>query len=90
MRDFRQRLLDACGGFATTLRGDYEEGLRVVFKDYAGGLQLVRKHLAEEKLELQSRLQKMNGLFLALKVIEKEGYKITASRDGMHGPPVVI
>jgi hypothetical protein len=72
VRDFRQRLLDACGGFATTLRGDYEEGLRVVFKDYAGGLQLVRKHLADEKLELEPRSRKWTGLFLVLKAIEQE------------------
>ncbi len=72
VRGFRQRLLDACGGFASSLRGDYEEGLHEAFKDYAGGLQLVRKHLVEEKLSVEPLSRKWNALFLELKAIEQE------------------
>lgn len=72
VRDFRERLLDACGSFANALRGDYEEALRVLFQDYAGCLKEVRRHVANEKLALEPRLQRWNELFLALKAIEQE------------------
>lgn len=72
VRSFRERLLDACGSFANGLRGDYEEALRVLFQDYAGCLKEVRRHVANEKLALEPRLQRWNSLFLALKAIEQE------------------
>lgn len=72
VRAFRERLLDACGSFANALRGDYEEALRLLFQDYAGCLKEVRRHVANEKLELEPRLQRWNELFLALKAIEQE------------------
>jgi len=72
VRGFRERLLDACGFFANALRGDYEEALRVLFQDYAGCLKEVRRHVANEKLALEPRLQRWNELFLALKAIEQE------------------
>ena len=37
-REFQQRLLDTCGAFASTLHSDYEEALRIVFRDYAASL----------------------------------------------------
>lgn len=72
VKSFRERLLDACGSFANALHGDYEEALRVLFQDYAGCLKEVRRHVANEKLALEPRLQRWNELFLALKAIEQE------------------
>ena len=72
VRSFRERLLDACGSFANALRGDYEEALRVLFQDYAGCLKEIRRHVANERLALEPRLQRWNELFLALKAIEQE------------------
>jgi predicted GTPase len=71
-REFQQRLLDTCGAFATTLHSDYEEALRVVFRDYAATLANVRTHLAKEKLSIEPRLKRWQDLFLTLKAIEQE------------------
>jgi predicted GTPase len=71
-RDFQQRLLDTCGDFASTLHADYEEALRVVFRDYAATLANVRTHLAREKLAIEPRLKRWQELFLTLKAIEQE------------------
>ncbi|MGC4013686.1 MAG: dynamin family protein [Luteolibacter sp.] len=72
IRAFRERLLDACGAFANALRGDYEEALRVFFQEYAGCLEEVRRHVANDKLALEPRLQRWNELFLSLKAIEQD------------------
>ncbi len=71
-RDFQQRLLDTCGAFASTLHSDYEEALRVVFRDYASSLNRIRTHLAREKLAIEPRLKRWQELFLTLKAIEQE------------------
>ncbi len=70
--EFQKRLLDTCGGFASTLRSDYEEALRIVFQDYASSLTAVRTHLAREKLAIEPRLKRWQDLFLTLKAIEQE------------------
>ncbi len=71
-REFRHRLLDTCGAFASTLHSDYEEALRVVFRDYTASLNNVRTHLAREKLAIEPRLKRWQELFLTLKAIEQE------------------
>lgn len=70
--EFQKRLLDTCGGFASTLRSDYEEALRIVFQDYASSLAAVRAHLAREKIAIEPRLKRWQELFLTLKAIEQE------------------
>ena len=70
--EFQKRLLDTCGGFASTLRADYEEALRIVFQDYASSLSAVRAHLAREKIAIEPRLKRWQELFLTLKAIEQE------------------
>ncbi len=70
--DFQTRLLDTCGAFASTLHADYEEALRIVFRDYAASLTNVRTHLAREKLAIEPRLKRWQELFLTLKAIEQE------------------
>ncbi len=70
--EFQKRLLDTCGGFASTLRSDYEEALRIVFQDYVTSLTAVRTHLSREKLAVEPRLKRWQELFLTLKAIEQE------------------
>jgi predicted GTPase len=70
--EFQIRLLDTCGAFASTLHSDYEEALRIVFRDYAASLANVRTHLAREKLSIEPRLRRWQELFLTLKAIEQE------------------
>ena len=70
--EFRERLLDTCGTFATTLRSDYEEALRAVFQDYGDTLGAVKTHLAKEKLAVEPRLRQWKELFLTLKAIEQD------------------
>jgi hypothetical protein len=70
--DFQDRLLDTCGSFASTLRSDYEEALRVFFQGYTGTLGAVRKHIATEKVALEPRMLRWKNLFLTLKTIEQE------------------
>lgn len=70
--EFQKRLLDTCGGFASTLRADYEEALRIVFQDYASSLTAVKAHLAREKIAIEPKLKRWQELFLTLKAIEQE------------------
>ncbi len=70
--DFQSRLLDTCGTFASTLHTDYEDALRLVFRDYAAALANVRTHLAREKLAIEPRLRRWQELFLTLKAIEQD------------------
>jgi len=70
-RDFQYRLLDTCGAFASTLHSDYEEALRVVFRDYTDSLGEVRTHLAREKIAIEPRLRRWQDLFLTLQAIEQ-------------------
>jgi GTPase Era involved in 16S rRNA processing len=70
--DFQHHLLDTCSSFASTLRTDYEDALRIVFKDYASSLSVVRTHLAHERLAADPRLRRWQELFLTLKAIEQE------------------
>ncbi len=72
IRDFRQHLQDTCGAFASTLRSDYEDALRIVFKDYADTLSGVRDHLSREKLAVEPRLRTWQDIFLTLKTIEQD------------------
>jgi len=70
--DFRKRLLDTCGSFASTLRTDYEDALRIVFQDYLTSLGPVRSHLVREKVAVEPRLKRWQELFLTLKAIEQD------------------
>lgn len=72
VRDLLERLEDTCGPFAGGLRGDFTEALRVFFQEYARSLQAVRRHIADEKLELEPRFKRWNSLFLELKAIEQD------------------
>jgi hypothetical protein len=71
-REFQTRLLDTCGAFASTLHADYEEALRMIFRDYAASFSDLRTHLAREKLAIEPRLRRWQELFLTLKAIEQE------------------
>jgi hypothetical protein len=71
-RDFRDRLLDTCGAFASTLHSDYEDALRAVFHEYASALGELRTRLAREKLAIEPRLKRWQELFLTLKAIEQD------------------
>lgn len=71
-QDFRKRLLDTCGSFASTLRTDYEDALRIVFQDYLTSLGPVRSHLVREKVAVEPRLKRWQELFLTLKAIEQD------------------
>ena len=42
------------------------------FQEYAGCLGEIRRHVANDKLELEPRLQRWNALFLSLKAIEQD------------------
>ena len=70
--EFQKRLLDTCSAFATTLRSDYEDALRIVFQDYTSSLSAIRTHLAHEKLAIEPRLRRWHELFLTLKAIEQD------------------
>ncbi|MBN8460974.1 MAG: 50S ribosome-binding GTPase [Verrucomicrobia bacterium] len=70
--DFQERMLDTCGGFASTLKSDYEEALRVVFQEYLETLAPIRRHLVAAQSELEPRQQKWKDLFLTLKAIEQD------------------
>ena len=70
--EFRQRMLDVCGAFANALRGDYEEALGAMFREYADCLAPLRTHLAQEKLASEPRQHRWQQLFLTLKEIEQD------------------
>jgi hypothetical protein len=70
--DYRNRLLLSADVFFTALRGDYEEGLRMFFRQYAQGLESVRKTLVQRGATVQPLLQRWNELFLEIKAVEQE------------------
>jgi hypothetical protein len=72
VRSHRQSLIDACGRFASTLRGDYEEALRLIFRDYAQCLGVVREHLVKESHSIEPRQRRWKEMLLHLKAIEQE------------------
>ena len=71
-RDFQASLLDTCGSFAETLRSDYEDALRLFFQDYTTCLNSIRQHLVKQKLAIEPKLVRWQGLFLTLKSIEQD------------------
>jgi len=70
--EFQRRLLNTCGGFAATLRVDYEEALRIVFKNHRASLGAVRTHLAHKKIAVEPGLKLWQELFLTLKALEQD------------------
>ena len=70
--EFHARLLDTCGTYASTLRADYEEALRIIFQDYADSLAAIRRHLAAEKRALEPRQRRWHEVFLSLKAVEQD------------------
>ncbi len=71
-RTHRQILVDACGRFAATLKDDYEDAIRLMFRDYTQCLRAVREHLARENLAIEPRQRRWQEMFLHLKAIEQE------------------
>jgi hypothetical protein len=71
-RDFRQRLLDTCGAFASALHSDYEEALHEVFRDYTSAMAFLHHHHAGEKSSIEPRQRRWQELFLTLKAIEQD------------------
>jgi hypothetical protein len=71
-RDFRQRLLDTCGAFASMLHGDYEEALREVFRDYNSATAILHHYHAGERSAIEPRQRRWQELFLTLKAIEQD------------------
>lgn len=72
VRAHGRSLEDACGGFASTLRGDYEDALRLIFRDYAQCLGDVRRHLVRENQAIEPRQRRWQEMLLHLKAIEQE------------------
>jgi len=71
-RDFRQRLLDTCGAFASTLHSDYEEALHEVFRDYTSAMAILHHYHAGERSAIEPRQRRWQELFLTLKAIEQD------------------
>jgi hypothetical protein len=71
-RDFRQRLLDTCGAFASTLHSDYEEALHEVFRDYSSAMAILHHYHAGERSAIEPRQRRWQELFLTLKAIEQD------------------
>ena len=72
VRDYRDRLLLSGDVFFTALRGDYEEGLRLFFREYAQGLESVKQSVFRYEAAVQPLLQRWNERFLEIKAIEQE------------------
>ena len=72
VEDYRERLLRGADQFLFSLRGDYEEGLRTYFREYAQGLQGIRESLSQRESALHPYSQRWNDLFLKIKAIEQE------------------
>ena len=72
VRDYRDRLLLSGDVFFAALRGDYEEGLRLFFREYAQGLESVKQSVFRHESAVQPLLQRWNERFLEIKTIEQE------------------
>lgn len=71
-RDHKRALSEACGRFANTLRDDYEDALRIMFREYTQCLGVVREHLVRENVGIEPRQRRWREMFLHLKAIEQE------------------
>lgn len=69
--DFQERLLTTCDGFAETLREDYENALRDVFRTYLETLGPIRAHLVATKASLEPSQRRAGELLRLLKEIEQ-------------------
>jgi len=72
VREAQSRLLDSGGRFEASMRGDYSDAVRGLFRDYSNGLSGVRRQLADRKATLEPRAEKWNALYLELKSIEQD------------------
>jgi GTPase Era involved in 16S rRNA processing len=72
VQEFGSRLASHRDSFVDSMRGDYEEGMRLFYKDYNHCLDSVRSHLVRKKQALQPQIKKWNDLFLALKALEQD------------------
>jgi hypothetical protein len=70
--DYRGSLQRGADPFLSSLRGDYEEGLRGFFREYAHSLQRIRQALARRENALQPYSQRWNELFLKIKATEQD------------------
>lgn len=70
--EYRSRLLLSADVFIAALRGDYEEGLSLFFRQYAQSLESVRKALAQRGSSFHPLMQRWNERFLEIKAIEQE------------------
>jgi hypothetical protein len=67
---YKERLLAGAATFASGLKADHGEAIRLLFRDYSSSLIEVRRQLATEKSALQPRLERSNSLYIALKSVE--------------------
>lgn len=70
--EYHERLIDAAGDFAESMRKDHTDAIRAIFKDYSSGLIGVRRQLADQKASLQPKTNHLGQLFLNLKAVELE------------------
>ena len=71
-RDFTERIEDLRQPFSDSLADDYKDGVREFYVEYGGLFEIVRRHIADQKLLLKPQLERWNDLFLELKAIEQE------------------
>jgi len=71
-RDFTERIEDLRQPFSDALADDYKNGVREFYVEYGGLFEIVRRHIADQKLLLRPQLERWNDLFLELKAIEQE------------------
>ncbi len=70
--EFGNRLLHQSASFVSAIRGDYEDGLRMFFRDYSHGLESIRKHLVIQNAATKPLMKEWNERFLELKAMEQE------------------
>ena len=71
-QDFTERIEDLRQPFSDALADDYKDGVREFYVEYGGLFEIVRRHIADQKLLLKPQLERWNDLFLELKAIEQE------------------
>ena len=72
VEEFGKRLFHQSTSFVLAISGDYEDGLRMFFRDYSLSLEFMREHLVTQNSAIKPLMKQWNERYLELKAMEQD------------------